>query len=432
MKTEHLLKNAGHLELLPIQKQCINAYDNYPELILISKTGSGKTLAFLLAILSKIERDQDFIQAIIIAPTRELAQQIDLVFKSLKSGLKSTVCYGGHSMKDEMNSLSQIPEILIGTPGRLVDHIERGNINLSDCEALVVDEFDKCLEMGFDYEMGKVIKELRDLNNVLLVSATKPEDIPDYLNFKTPHIIDNLVNDSVINIDEYSVKYQRNVFNTLVETICSFGIEKSIIFCNYREVVEDVVQRLNSERVYSIGYHGGLDQDERERSLIKYRNGSFNTLVCTDLGSRGLDIPEVKHIVHYQYPNSLDAFTHRKGRTARMSEDGSSYLFIGPETQLPEYLEEPLQSYTPSVCKETTPEWETLYFSAGKKEKINKIDLVGFLSKKGELGKGEIGLITVLDHTSYVAVAKSKAVDVLDKIRHEKIKGKKLKTEISM
>ena len=195
------------------------------------------------------------------------------------------------------------------------------------------------------------------------------------------------------------------------------------MFCNYREVVEDVVQRLNDERIYSIGYHGGLDQGERERALIKYRNGSFNTLVCTDLGARGLDIPEVKHVVHYQYPNSLDAFVHRKGRTARMSEDGSSYLFIGPETQLPEYLEDPTEFFQPGEYQDTTPEWETLYFSAGKKEKINKIDLVGFLSKKGQLGKGEVGLITVLDHTSYVAVKKDKVDDVLKRIRHEKIKG---------
>ena len=218
----------------------------------------------------------------------------------------------------------------------------------------------------------------------------------------------------------------------MVETVCSFGTEKSIVFCNYREVVEDVVKRLNDERIFSIGYHGGLDQGERERALIKYRNGSFNTLVCTDLGSRGLDIPEVKHVLHYQYPNSKEAFVHRKGRTARMSSDGASYLFIGPETQLPEYLEDPTQTFTPGEYKDTNPEWETLYFSGGKKEKINKIDLVGFLSKKGELGKGEIGLITVLDHTSYVAVKKSLIREVLKRIRGEKIKGKKLKVEVSM
>jgi len=432
VKTEQLLRNTGHRELLPIQKQCINAYKNNSELILLSKTGSGKTLAFLLSIMSKIESDQGFIQAIVIAPTRELTQQIDQVFKSLKSGLKSTLCYGGHSVKDEANSLSQVPEIIIATPGRLLDHIERGNINLEDCAALVIDEFDKCLEMGFDYEMGKITREFNQLENVLLASATKPEDLPDYLNFQSPHILDNLIEDDEINIEEFGVKYKGSVFNTLAETICSFGTEKSIVFCNYREVVEDVVERLNDERIYSIGYHGGLDQGERERALIKYRNGSYNTLVCTDLGARGLDIPEVKHVVHYQYPNSLDAFVHRKGRTARMSEDGSSYLFIGPETQLPEYLEEPSDYFRPGEYQDTTPDWETLYFSGGKKEKINKIDLVGFLSKKGDLGKGEIGLITVLDHTSYVAVKKSKVKDVLKRIRHEKIKGKKLKIEVSM
>ena len=432
MKIEHLIKKAGHQKLLPIQKKCIEAYQENSELILLSKTGSGKTIAFLLSVISRIREDQDCIQAVIIAPTRELTQQIDQVFRSLKSGLKATLCYGGHSVKDEANSLKAIPELVIATPGRLLDHIERGNVNLIDCEALVIDEFDKCLEMGFDYEMGKITREFSKVENILLASATKPEDIPDYLNFDSPHVLDNLIEDDLINIEEFGVQYKRSVFNALVETVCSFGIEKSIVFCNYREVVEDVVQRLNGERIYSIGYHGGLDQGERERALIKFRNGSYNTLVCTDLGARGLDIPEIKHVVHYQYPNSLDAFVHRKGRTARMSEDGSSYLFIGPETQLPEYLEDPTDSFRPGEYLDTTPEWETLYFSAGKKEKVNKIDLVGFLSKKGQLGKGEIGLITVLDHTSYVAVKKSKVKNVLSLIRSERIKGKKLKIEVSM
>ena len=187
MKTEHLIKNAGHKELLPIQQQCIKAYKNNAELVLLSKTGSGKTLAFLLSILSKIEQQEQYTQALVIAPTRELCQQIDEVFRSLKSGLKSTLCYGGHSVKDEQNSLSQNPAIIIATPGRLLDHIERGNISLYDCSSLVIDEFDKCLELGFEYEMGKISREFKLLRNILLASATELEEIQNILD-STRHI----------------------------------------------------------------------------------------------------------------------------------------------------------------------------------------------------------------------------------------------------
>lgn len=432
MNIDQLIRNAGHDSLLPVQKRSIEAFKKQSEIVLLSKTGSGKTLAFLLAALSKMDSSVEGVQCIIIAPTRELAQQIDSVFKSLKTGLKSTLCYGGHSMRDEANSLYETPSFVIGTPGRILDHLERGNIVLFDCPTIIIDEFDKCLELGFEYEMGNIVHEYHQLQNIFLASATELEEIPEYLNIKELHTINNLSKDSEINIEEFGIEYSGSVFNSLVDTISCFGREKSIVFCNYREVVEDIVSRLKDENIDAIAYHGGQDQDVRERSLIKYRNGSSNTLVCTDLGARGLDIPEVKHVVHYQYPGSLDAFIHRKGRTARMSEDGASYLFIGKETQLPEYLDEPELRYAPNNFQETQPDWTTLYFSGGKKEKINKIDIVGFLSKKGQLKKDEIGLITVLDHASYVAVKKRKANQALKLIRSEKIKGKRLKIAKSM
>ena len=432
MNIEHLIKNAGHKSLLPVQTRSIEAFKKHSEIILISKTGSGKTLAFLLATISKLETKKQGIQAVIIAPTRELAQQIDHVFKSLKTGMKSTLCYGGHSMLDEANSLKETPTVVIGTPGRILDHIERGSITGNNCDTLCIDEFDKCLELGFEYEMDNIRREFRGLKNTFLSSATELDELPVYLKLHSPTTINNLADDSKINIEEFSIEYETNIFEALANTLSCFGKDKSIIFCNYREVVEDIVRRLEEDHFSPIAYHGGLDQIERERALIKYRNGSSNTLVCTDLGARGLDIPEVKHVVHYQYPGSKDAFIHRKGRTARMSKDGASYLFIGKETQLPEYIETPELKFVPSNFREIEPEWTTLYFSGGKKEKINKIDLVGFLAKKGQLKKDEIGLITVMDHASYVAVKKQLIKNVLRKIKTEKIKGKRLKIAISM
>ena len=429
---QSFLRNAGHSEMMPIQEDSIDAINNFDNVILYSKTGSGKTLAFLFSILAKMEEESDALQAIILVPTRELCLQIEDVFRSLKSGQKVTVCYGGHSVKTEENSLSQSPNLVVGTPGRIVDHIHRRNLDLRACPMLIIDEFDKCLEFGFSEEMGFISERMRGLQQRMLVSATRMDEIPEYLNTDY-HTIDALKDNDEIAITEHLVDSSNNILQSLATLLESFENEKAIVFCNYREVSEDVSGRLKDLGVTSVFYHGGLEQVDRERALIKFRNGSSNVLVCTDLGSRGLDIPEINHIVHYQYPNSLEAFTHRKGRTARMSATGHSYLFYGEETQLPEYIEEPSSRIKVKDLNtdHVIPEWTTIYFSAGKKDKVNKIDFVGFLSKKGMLNKGEIGLITVQDRISFVAIKRDLADDVLKRIRNEKVKGKKLKMEIA-
>ena len=428
------LKNAGHDSFMEIQEKSIFEFKKHDHLLLYSKTGSGKTLAFLLAMLSKIDDHKQGIQAVIIAPSRELAIQINDVFRSLKTGFKSTLCYGGHSMKEEENSLSETPVIVIGTPGRIADHIERDNLHLEYATFLVVDEFDKCLELGFSDEMKFIISYMDSLKNTMLVSATRMESIPNYLEMKNCETIDAIFEDDTINIKEHAVKYQGNLITNLSNLIMSFNNEHSIVFCNYREVAEDVANQLNELGITSVSYHGGLEQDQRERALIKFRNGSAPTLICTDLGARGLDIPDVNHIIHYQYPNSKEAFTHRQGRTARMAANGNSYLFIGETTQLPDYIEQPKNDFKIPKNNELylPPNWITLYLSGGKKDKINKIDIVGFLSQKGKLNNEELGLVIVQDRVSFAAVKRDKYSDVLSRIQNEKIKGKKLKIEVAM
>jgi len=426
------LRNAGHESFMDIQQKSIEGIQSHNNQIVYSKTGSGKTLAFLFSVLSKIDPSSNDLQALILAPSRELVLQIEDVFRSLKTGYKVTVCYGGHSVKTEADSLSQAPSVVIGTPGRVCDHIERENLILSNCSFLVIDEFDKCLELGFSDEMRFICSAISRPKYRMLASATKMDELPSYLNFQNPHVIDAIVEDEEINITEYGVEAGEDILLTMSDLIKSFGDEKSIVFCNYREVSEDVSYQLKDLGVHSVYYHGGLEQDERERALIKFRNGSSNVLVCTDLGARGLDIPEINHIIHYQYPGSEQAFVHRKGRTARMASDGNSYLFIGNNQQLPEYIESPTSFYTPTPTnQELIPAWQTLYFSGGKKDKINKIDIVGFLSKKGGLKQNEIGLITVQDRSTYVAIKSNKIKHTLSKIKNEKIKGKKLKIAVS-
>lgn len=426
------LKSAGFDRLLDIQTESISEFSKGNDLVVLSKTGSGKTLAFLLPMLNELdmENDQD-VQAVILSPTRELCLQIEKVFKSLKTGLKVTTCYGGHPVRIEKNSLSETPSIIIATPGRLADHIQRENVNLSETKFMIIDEFDKCLEFGFSEEISRIYSECSNLKQHLLTSATRIESYPDFLQFKNLVTIDHIKDDTALDLIEYGVHSEGSLHGTLELLLNSFGQERNMVFVNYREVCDDLVDHLTECGIVCAVYHGGLDQETRERELIKFSNGSANTIVCTDLGSRGLDIPDVKHIVHFQYPSSLEAFTHRKGRTARMDESGFSYLFTSEDMQLPEYIMPPKQQYTFEPRASQLPEFDTLYISGGKKEKIGKIDIVGFLSKIGGLNGKEIGLIDVKDHLSYVAIKRSKMDQTIRAIKGERMKGKKMKIERS-
>lgn len=426
------LQSAGFDKLLGIQEESISEFSKGNDVVVLSKTGSGKTLAFLLPVLNELdmENNQD-VQAVILSPTRELCLQIEKVFKSLRTGLKVTTCYGGHPMRIEKNSLSETPSIIIATPGRLTDHIRRENINLSETKFLIVDEFDKCLEFGFSEEIYDIYSEFKHLNQHILTSATRIESYPDYLNFKNLVTIDHIKDDTSLDLIEYGVQSEGNLHSTLELLLNSFGQERNMVFVNYREVCDDLVDHLSECGIVCAVYHGGLDQETRERELIKFSNGSANTIVCTDLGSRGLDIPDVKHIVHFQYPSSLEAFTHRKGRTARMDESGFSYLFMAPNRQLPEYIMPPKEDYTYKPQASQLPEFETIYISGGKKEKIGKIDVVGFFSKIGKLSGKEVGVIDVKDHLTYVAIKRSKVDQVFKNISGERLKGKRMKIERS-
>lgn len=427
------IQEAGFKNVLPVQRQTIEVSQKKNELVLLSKTGSGKTLAFLLSLLTKLNSETQGIQALILSPSRELSLQIETVFKSLKTGFTATACYGGHSVKTEINNLNANPAVVIGTPGRIADHLRRSHMNLDKCMMIVIDEFDKCLEFGFDKEMEEVQSYLKSEVSKILVSATKSEFYPEYLQFKNPEIIDNLENEEKLKVDYFLAKYSGDRYLALSRLISTFENEKSIVFCNYREVAENVSQEIESIGVPNSFYHGGLEQEDRERALIKFRNDTVNTLICTDLGARGLDIPEVRHIIHYQLPSSEEALIHRNGRTARMASSGKIYYFTNEENQLPQYVTKPENDIDIDSInfKEIVPYWNTLWFGEGKKDKLNKIDIVGFLHQQFELEKNEIGLIQVLDHSAYVAVSANVVSKILKSGNINRIKGRKVKIRIS-
>lgn len=425
-----ILHNLKIEELNAMQQALSNPELIKKDIILLSPTGSGKTLGFLLPLLNTLVNDKAEIQAMILAPSRELALQIESVFKSMKTIYKAYCCYGGHSFQEEKKSLLQnIPSVIIGTPGRIADHIRRGNIVPDTINTLIIDEFDKSLELGFEDEMEEIISQLSSLNKRMLISATDMDIIPDFTRMDSPVKLNylNPVNEED-RLRQWIVSSpQKDKIDTLFQLICSLKGKQSIVFANHRESAERIYKILKEKGIYCELYHGGMEQPERELSLIKFRNGSSNVLISTDLASRGLDIPTVEHIIHYHLPVNEEAFTHRNGRTARWESKGDSYLIVNESESLPDYLPPDIEEYMVPINNDRPlkPTWVTLYIGRGKKDKLNKIDVVGFLYKKGMLSREDVGPVEVKEHTSYVAVRKNKVNQLLRLISGEKIKGMK-------
>ena len=402
--------------------------------ILLSPTGSGKTLAFLLPILQMLREDVKTVQCLVIAPSRELALQIEQVWKKMGTNFKVNVCYGGHSIETELNNLSIPPALLIGTPGRLTDHLERKSFDPSNIKILVLDEFDKSLQLGFLEEMSAIIGELPSLEKRILLSATSDVEIPDFVgmdNAVTLNFTQEEQNDSLDLM--LVVSPEKDKIDTLFKLLCSLNSESALIFTNHREVAERISNLLDAKGIYSGYYHGGMDQDDRERILIQFRNGSINYLITTDLGARGLDIPEMKHVIHYHLPAKEVDFIHRNGRTARMNATGTAYIVMFKDDVLPEYI--PLgidvMKLNDNNHLPQKPQFQTIYISGGKKNKLNRGDIVGFFLQVGKLNKEDLGLIEVKDFISFAAVKSSMVNKLLSNIKDQKMKGKKYKIEVA-
>lgn len=430
-----ILSNLGIEALNEMQFAAQRTILNKKNTVLLSPTGSGKTLAFLLPILQLLDQNIKAVQCLVIAPSRELVLQIEQVWRKMGTPFKVNSCYGGHSVDTEMNNLKNPPALLIGTPGRLVDHLERKSFEVDSIKIMVLDEFDKSLQLGFQEEMVSIIGQLRNLEKRVLLSATSDIDIPDFVGVESPVNLD--FTHEVHAKDNFQLKIvrspEKDKIETLFHLICSLNSESAIIFCNHREVTERISTLLNKKGIQTGCYHGGMDQEERERVLIKFRNGSLNYLITTDLGARGLDIPEMKHVIHYHLPSKEVEFTHRNGRTARMHASGTAYIIAYNGENLPDYVHQGLEML--DVSKENKlpqrPQFQTIYISGGKKNKLNKNDIVGFFLQKGKLDKADLGLIEVKDFISFVAVRTATVKSLLSNLKDEKMKGKKYKIEVA-
>ncbi|MEH3112699.1 DEAD/DEAH box helicase [Pedobacter terrae] len=431
---ENALKRLNISALNEMQESSVKAAKTGKDVILIAPTGSGKTLAFLLPLLSSLKTGVNGVQALFLVPSRELALQIEQVFKQMGTSFKVNCCYGGHAVRIEKNNLAHPPAILIGTPGRIAYHLEHQNFDESFIETLVLDEFDKALEFGFENDMSYIIGKLLSLKQRILTSATKMEEIPGFVKLNAPIEVDfskNVKAKPDLKLKKITVP-AADKLDYLFRLLSKIGNKNTLVFCNHRETVDRISDLLFENGLGHDVFHGGMEQFDREKALLKFRNGSHRILITTDLAARGLDIPEVEHIVHYQLPYTEDAYIHRNGRTARMHAKGTAYAILTTEENykyLPDDVdEEVLDDHY--VLPEAS-DWVTLYLAHGKKDKINKIDIVGLFLQKGSLAKEDLGLIEVKDTTSYVAVKRSKVTQLLKKLNGEKIKGKKLKLEVA-
>lgn len=429
-----ILSNLGIDSLNEMQVAARHAIIKERNVLLLSPTGSGKTLAFLLPVLQLLNEDIAKVQCLIVVPSRELALQIEQVWKKMGTKFKVNVCYGGHSIDTELKNLSTPPALLIGTPGRLTDHLERKSFDTGAIKTLVLDEFDKSLQLGFHDEMNTIISQLPRIQKRILLSATSDIEIPDFVKMKSPVTLDYTEEEKN---DALSIKLvlspEKDKIDTLFHLICSLDSEPALIFCNHREVTERISGLLNRKGILTGYYHGGMDQDDRERILVRFRNGSLDYLVTTDLAARGLDIPEMNHVIHYHLPAKESEFVHRNGRTARMHASGTAYIIQFKEDILPDYISDNLEILPVSAGKPlpNPPQNQTIYVSGGKKNKLNKSDIVGFFLQKGKLDKSDLGLIEIKDFISFVAVRRAAVKTLLTNIRDEKMKGKKYKIEVA-
>jgi len=431
---KQILANLKIDSLNEMQLASIEANKSHSDIILLSDTGSGKTLGYLLPVLELLDFEKPGTQALIIVPSRELAIQVELVFKSLSTGFKVTSCYGGHLRETEENNLLEAPALIVGTPGRLGDHIRRENIKPDTIETLVLDEFDKSVELGFQEEMSFVVGSLKSVKKRILTSATDAPEIPSFIGLTDPVLLNYLTGEKSEALAIQFLRSDENdKLNTLFKLLCQVNNRSAIVFCNHREAVERTSTLLKDKGIFNVFYHGALEQNDREVALSKFRNGSSTVLVTTDLASRGLDIPNIRYIIHYHLPLTEDSFVHRNGRTARMDASGTVIMIISPEETIPSYVPADIEEITVPDNLEIPekPKWTTLFIAAGKKDKVNKVDIVGFLGNKGELKKEDIGLIDVKDFFSFVAIRKSKASQTLQLIKGQKIKNKKVKIDIA-
>lgn len=417
-------------KLNPMQHQAFRVIRSAAEIILLSPTGTGKTLGFLLPLIELLDPEKDSVQALILVPSRELAMQIEQVAREMGTGYKMNAAYGGRSIRKDKTELKHPPAILVGTPGRIADHIRRGTIDPSSIQFLVLDEFDKSLEVGFTDEMKEILEALPNLQKKILTSATKALFIPPFVNLQKPEYIDFLdegVSDLQIRL---IISPQKDKLSTLVEALRHLGNQPGIVFCNFKDSIQRVSDFLTQNNIPHRCFYGGMEQIDREQALVKFRNGTHQLLIATDLAARGIDVPEIRFIIHYHLPLKSEEFTHRNGRTARMHQDGTAYVLKWENEELPDFIPEAEIEQLEARELPRPSLWQTLMISGGRRDKISKGDIAGLFFKIGKLNSDELGMIELKPSYAYVGVKTTRMQELLSKVDNYKLKQKKVRVRV--
>ncbi len=410
-----------------MQEEAQLAIHSANEVIILSPTGTGKTLAFLLPIMAEMDSAISKTQAMVIAPSRELAIQIEQVAREMGTGYKINVVYGGRHFSKDKQELATPPALVIGTPGRLADHLRRGTIDAECISTIVLDEFDKSLEIGFTDEMSEILEALPAIKKKIMTSATQGVDIPSFAKMSNPITIDHL-DSKAVKLELHSiVSPTKDKLETLGKTLCHLGSVPGIVFCNYKDSIQRVSDHLHDLGIEHGCFYGGMEQRDRERSLIKFRNGTHRLLIATDLAARGIDVPEIKFIIHYHLPHRAEEFTHRNGRTARMHREGTAYILYFEGDDLPEFIHIDRQEYLAEAKSPPPSPWRTIFISGGRKDKISKGDIAGLFYKQGGMTKDQLGMIELKQDCAFVAVKNEDLHKVIEKVNNTRLKKKKIR-----
>jgi ATP-independent RNA helicase DbpA len=447
----------------PVQARAIPLLLAGRDLIGQSTTGSGKTAAFALAILQRLKRGKRHPQALILCPTRELCAQVARDFRKLgrrEADLQVLILSGGQPMKPQLAALELGVHVVVGTPGRVLDHIVRGSLDLSRVATIVVDEADRMLDMGFGEEMEKILSGAPKPRQTVFFSATYPRSIdamtkahqqnPERLTVGEADGPQNLLRQLAYVVGD---KDEQGRLGTLLAILRTSTPESAIVFCNFKATVARVEQALGAAGVSSASLHGGLEQKERDFVMAKFRNHSIRVLVATDVAARGLDIEGLDLVVNYELPFQPEIYVHRIGRTGRAGKAGTAVSLVGPQDRakvkaIEAAIGAPLQRQEaptaglteepgdhsppsrPAVHADAT--METLYISGGRKDKLRPGDILGALTgEAGGFQGSEVGKIEIHDRFSYVAIAKGSAERAIQQLGAGRIKGKKFKVGLA-
>jgi superfamily II DNA/RNA helicase len=432
---EDILQKLNIQVLNPMQEEAIPLIENTANTILLSPTGTGKTLAFSLPLLTILDPESPNVQALILVPSRELAIQIEQVIRTMGSGYKVNAVYGGRPVSKDKIEIKHNPAILIGTPGRILDHFNSERFSKTSIQTLILDEFDKSLEVGFEEEMKAIISQLPNLNKRVLTSATQGLSIPGFVRLDKPSIVNYLNKKTPSKLTIKTViSPSQSKLKTLVDLIHHLGNAPGIVFCNLRDSIDEVSAYLNRQSISHTCFSGVMEQKDRERALIKFRNGSSQILVATDLAARGIDIPELKFIIHYELPRHEEEFIHRNGRTARVNSKGTAYILKWERESLPEFIKEvkgiDVSSKSSQKIQSKPQYWETLFISGGRKDKISKGDIAGLFFKQGGLNKDQLGNIELKPDCAFVAIPLSLADELVEKLSNSRLKKKKVRITV--